>query len=56
MTLDEFSKLVIGKEVVGIMVDFESERITIEVEGFDIDISGAALELKLFQVNPAYLN
>lgn len=56
MTLDELAKSIMDQKIVGLQVDFESEIITIELENFDLDITGDGLGMKLYPLDKPKLN
>ena len=47
---------IIGQTIVGLVIDYETETITIELENGDIDINGDGLTMQVFDLQKPKLN
>ena len=56
MDLNDLANRIVGQELVGFEVDFETETITLQFSNCDLDITGDGLGMKLFELNKPKLN
>lgn len=56
MDLNDLADRIVGKELIGLQVDGETETITLEFDDYDVDITGDGLGMKLFELQKPRLN
>ena len=56
MDLNDLADRIVGQQLVGLQVDFETETITLEFSNCDLDITGDGLGMKLFELQKPRLN
>lgn len=56
MDLNDLADRIVGKELIGLQVDGETETITLEFDDYDVDITGDGLGMKLYELQKPRLN
>jgi hypothetical protein len=52
----EMAQTLIGQTIVGIVIDYEQETVTLELANYDLEFGGDGLSMKCFDLNKPLMN
>jgi hypothetical protein len=52
----EMAQTLMGQTIVGIVIDYEQETVTLELSNYDLEFSGDGLSMKCFDLNKPLMN